>query len=337
MNFETAAAAELRSRALATFERFPHLDRSDVTIAFSGGKDSLALAHLIRSIGKRVLLRAVDMGYSPAWADRIRHMAALLDFSLEVAALRELLQEPEMNRSAQIDLANRRSYLEVIKDDYTGNVTPCTNCYNCKLIAIVYKQARADQIVYFGHHANDLISSFLKSAIMYYDRWIRGNAIFRKDSYAALAKMVGSDLIKKDSYFLDLFLEYLATGVASTEEPPYEIKNLHGSQLEIGTPLFLADENALRVYSDSLGVSVESSGCGHSTLSATRTPREIVHYEILPEVLRGRQGRVNLELLKEAILEHLNDDGTLRADARQNRDTLLGATYKGAGDFARKF
>jgi tRNA(Ile)-lysidine synthase TilS/MesJ len=284
----------------------------------------------MREIGKRVRLRSVDMGYSASWAGRIMAMANALKFDLELLRVSDLIQLPSLHERARRELLVQRAYLDLLEVRRDANVTPCTNCYNCKILAITHGSAQDQDkdFIFFGHHSSDLLSSFLKSCIMYYDRWVDGHISFDRENYVKAALRVGDDLAKKDSAFLEIFLRYLKEGFASTEEPAYELKTLHGVKYAIGRPMIQVSEDTVRAYCQELGVGVESSGCGHTLASETRTPREIVQYEVLPIVLRGHHGRENLARIKCAVIESLNFDGSLKADARAGRSTLLGSAYK---------
>lgn len=165
---------------------------------------------------------------------------------------------------------------------------------------------------------------------MYHDRWVEGHSTFDRTHFIELMQRVIDDFRRPHSYFADVFLGYLDHGLAMTEEPAYEKNCLHKVEYEIARPLMLVDEETLRAYSQVvLRVNVESSGCGHTMASITRTPRELVQYELLPVVRRDPVGRATLQRMKVAIIDELQPDGSLRADTRRKRDRILGADYKG--------
>jgi hypothetical protein len=312
-------------RAIALFAE---LDRADAALAFSGGKDSIALAYALKAMGRLVSLRAVDMGYSREWRDRILAIAAHLDLPLEVHVVKSIMIDDQLDADARQDLLRRRTFLD--SPAAAGpTVTPCTNCYNCKIISLVHGGSGHLPILYFAHHATDSLASFLKSALMFHDRWARGNSIFDRHRFRGLAQLVAEDLRGGRSEYLKIFRAYLEDGSAHTSEPPLERRYLHGVDYVIGRPLFFVAEETTAELAASLCVRTESSGCGHSISSKTMTPREIVHREMLPAIAETPQGHLNLQKLQEAIKGRLNTDGTAQADVRTSRHILLGSTYKG--------
>jgi tRNA(Ile)-lysidine synthase TilS/MesJ len=323
---------ETLRRTEAIFDRFPHLAEGDAVIAFSGGKDSVALADVMRQLGRTVQLRAVDMGYSPRWGERVHRLADKLRVPIDVIRVAEVSDSGDVRAEVRADLHRRWNFLKTLehappaKDEY---VTPCTNCYNCKLISLTELRRSSSEILYFGHHGDDMLSSFLKSCLMYYDRWYNGHSTFTRDNFTCLLQVAGSDLANAQSLMAEQFLTFLAEGWASTEEPVYEEHVLHGRSYRIGRPLLAATEDMLRSYSDGLGLQVESSGCGHSKAQATRTPRELVQFELLPALRKHSAGRENLQRISAAIFHALTAQGSLRVDARRGRDALLGEEYKG--------
>lgn len=290
----------------------------------------------MRKLGKAVNLRAIDMGYSPRWESRIKRIADHLELPLNVIKVAEVMKSDTVATQVRNDLAKRRNYLDKLAIVSDKNVTPCTNCYNCKIIAMTNHHQATDELLYFGHHSDDMMSSFLKSCIMYHDRWAEGHNVFERRNFVELAIRVTNDLMDNRSAFLKIFLHYLDTGLAATEEPVYENNNLHGTNYSVGRPLILVREEMLRAYSAALQLDVESSGCGHSVASKTRTPRELVQYEMLPALYRHPIGIRNSAQIEAAVFENLTSQGKLRIDARRNRDSLLGNAYKG-GELQDKY
>ena len=282
------------ARATAFFERFPHLSQHQATIAFSGGKDSVSLAHVMRQLGKDVRLKAVDMGYSALWEGRIRKLADGLGLPLTVVKIRDLIELSNVEPGVREDLRQRSAFLATLVNSNAKYTTPCTNCYNCKIVGLTNTILSDGEIIYFGHHADDMISSFLKSCIMYYDRWQCGHRVFERENFASLARLVADDLIATQSKFEALFLTYLREGRGSTEEPAYQENTLHGTKYRIGRPLLLVPEDMLRAYASTLKLEVELSGCGHTLTSETHTPREVIQYDVIPVVRRNSVGATRL-------------------------------------------
>jgi tRNA(Ile)-lysidine synthase TilS/MesJ len=320
---------QIETRIGEVLNRFPNLNRDQMTVAFSGGKDSLVLARSLQKLGKKVRLRAVDMGYSADWPRRIRELAAVMKLKVDVIPVRDLIQSHSTDSAALQDLADRRKFLDTLSHVSAPNITPCTNCYNCKVIALTQFEGSEGEMIFFAHHKTDLISSFLKTCVMYFDRWEQGNQVFARENYMAVLRNVEIDLKSTDSHFRDSFLDYLQKGYANTEEPAYEPKSLYGVRFAIGRPLLLCDEAETRAYANELGVRFESSGCGHTATAVTRTPRELVQFDLLPSVLRSRIGTNNIRVLEDAVIRNLNADGSLRVNTRASRRELLGPAYKG--------
>lgn len=310
------------------FAAYPLLS-SAATVAFSGGKDSTALAFALKSLGRKVRLQAVDMGYNQTWARRIRDLADFLGLPVQILNVASLVDDSAVQESARKELVIRRRFLER-PEPAEARITPCTNCYNCKIISLVHGPDQVDGHISFAHHSTDAIASFFKSALMYYDRWISNNRTFDKGRFRALAEYAARDLASEQSSLVSKFLELSQRGFASTSEPPVELKSLHGIEYVIGRPLFFVSEKATSALVEEIGARVEGSGCGHSTTRDTRTPREIVHLELLPALEGSKAGCRNLEMISEMIVANLNANGTLRSDSRGNRHFLLGADYKGA-------
>jgi tRNA(Ile)-lysidine synthase TilS/MesJ len=322
----TALGAKI-DRAL---DRYPLLKREVVTVAFSGGKDSIALAYSLRQRGLRVRLRAVDMGYSATWGARIIRLAETLGLPLTIKPVRDLIDDSSFEAEARRDLTLRRSLLEKLAITPAPTTSPCTNCYNCKIISLVNGfQTFGESTLYFGHHATDMLGSFIKSALMYSDRWESGFEVFDRDRFRYHAIQLADALSARRRRTLCRLEHYLASGYASTSEPPVQRGNVHGRDYLILRPMIFATEADTATLTRTLPVRAESSGCGHTAAASTRTPREIVQLEALPLIEASTDGLKTLGWLQNLIIENLTPTGELTSDARQRRHEILGATYKG--------
>jgi hypothetical protein len=308
--------------------RFPEICSADATIAFSGGKDSIALACGLAAMGRRVNLRAIDMGYSLEWRGRIESLAHSLSLPLEVIEVSKLTEDDALDADVRHDLAVRRAFLDGTAANSVA-VTPCTNCYNCKIISLVHGTKAASREILFAHHAEDALSSFLKSALMYIDRWEERRIVFDKDAFRSLGMRIANDLREGNQNVIDKVARLLADSKAHTSEPPIERRVLHGQDYVISRPLFFVKEADTSALAYASGVRPESSGCGHSSSAVTRTPREIVHHELLPIVAETKRGRAALGAILDLLSESLLADGTATADVRGMRHILLGIDYKG--------
>lgn len=314
-----------------SFSRYPNMWNEDASIAFSGGKDSIALAYGLAAMGRRVGLRAIDMGYSPDWRGRIESIARALSLPLEVVTVSKLAEDSSVDLDARRDLTVRRAFLEGPSVS-AATVTPCTNCYNCKIISLVHGGSVTTPSIFFAHHAQDALSSFLKSALMYIDRWESGQPVFDKQAFRAVGERIAGELSAGRQSAIDQLAALLTDGKAHTSEPPVERRSLHGRDYVIARPLFFVDEAATAAVATASGASPESSGCGHSATAATRTPREIVHHELLPSIAASISGRAALRDLLDLLATSLTADGAANVDIRGARHHLLGAEYKGGPD-----
>ncbi|MHA4836012.1 adenine nucleotide alpha hydrolase family protein [Sphingopyxis sp. MSC1_008] len=325
---QTIALNRVVRAAEAALTRFPAIWAPGATLAFSGGKDSIALASAMAAMDRTVRLRAVDMGYAKEWRGRIERLAAVLGQPIDILVVADLtgddLTEPGIRR----DLAVRRAFLDSpAASDPT--VSPCTNCYNCKILSLVDAARHDVPTILFAHHATDALSSFLKSALMHIDRWEENNLIYERNRFRELGTRVALDLRAGSQIGIDRLIDLLRQSKAHTSEPPIERRALQHQTYTIGRPMFFLEEAATIALVDALGVAAESSGCGHSAAASTRTPREIVHYELLPLITETAKGREAVQCLSHSLAANLNEDGTAQSDVRQSRHLLLGAAYKG--------
>ncbi|MBT2244302.1 hypothetical protein JQK15_12230 [Sphingobium sp. BHU LFT2] len=312
----------------AALARFPAIWAPGATLAFSGGKDSIALASAMAAMGRKVRLRAVDMGYAKDWKYRIERLAAALGQPVDILTVADLVHDDLTEPGIRRDLAVRRAFLDS-SDASSSIVTPCTNCYNCKILSLVDIARHEVPTILFAHHATDAVSSFLKSALMHIDRWQGDNLVFERSRFRELGMRIALELRGGSQLQIDSLTDLLFQGKAHTSEPPVERRSLQGQSYTIGRPMFFLEEEATTALVGALGIPAESSGCGHSLSTSTRTPREIVHYELLPLIAETVAGRQAIQHLLDILAAKLNKDGTTQADARQSRHVTLGTAYKG--------
>src|SRR4051794_12449162 len=94
------------------FSRFPDMWNAEAQIAFSGGKDSIALAYALGATGRPVRLRAIDMGYSRQWRDRIQNIADALSLPVEIVRVSALVEDTKVDPEVRHDLGVRRAFLD---------------------------------------------------------------------------------------------------------------------------------------------------------------------------------------------------------------------------------
>ena len=268
------------------------------------------------------------MGYSPGWRGRIEAIARTLSLPLEIIAASTLAKDDALDSEVRRDLVRRRAFLDNLAANPT--VTPCTNCYNCKIISLVHADSSGTRTILFAHHAKDVLSSFMKSALMYIDRWEEGRRVFDRDAFRRLGTQIACELRLGNQATVDYLASLLAEGKAHTSEPPIERRTLHGRAYVIARPLFFVDEAATAVLAKTVVAQPESSGCGHSMASTTRTPREIVHHELIPWISATEAGRASLRMLIGLLAHSLAADGSANVDVRRSRHLLLGPNYKGS-------
>lgn len=309
------------------FERYPDMWSDGATLAFSGGKDSIALASALAAMGKRPLLRAVDMGYSSDWRRRIESLAEHLRLPLQTLTVAEIMQDDETEPAIRRELALRRALLDDNRP--STEVTPCTNCYNCKILSLVDFARHENANILFAHHADDALASFLKAALMYLDRYRDGQMSFDRGRFRTLALRVANELKIGGQTTEEELIALIGLGHAHTSEPPMEHREIKGYAYRISRPMFGVREAWTAAFVRDLAIRAESSGCGHTLASATRTPREIVHLELIPHASATVAGRRALDRLRSAIATGIGKDGTASFDARGERHLLLGESYKG--------
>lgn len=134
------------------------------TVAYSGGKDSLFLCRCLIELGFEVIPIIIDIGYKNEWKTAKDNLTSV--------GLNTHLIDPDSSNDIETKSKVNQFFNDVI-DINSGkyqNVSPCTPCYNAKMILLIdfAKHHDIDQIA-MGHHGTDVIASMLKSYFMYYD------------------------------------------------------------------------------------------------------------------------------------------------------------------------
>lgn len=320
----------LLQRVEATIGRYSLLDGTHVAVATSGGKDSTFACLVLRELGFEVTPVIVDMEFSPKWGETVLGSLKSLGFgSATLINAREVakLQAPPSDESTLL----RRNLLAldaITADETVTSITPCTSCYNSKVLAIedYFKDSGFSQIV-FAHHATDAVSSFLKSALMYVDRWDGNNAVYERERFLEMCRNF-SDRVREDDVRALHRIEQLADdGLATTDEPPRQ-SLLHGGSQELIRPLLGVWEFEVESFISEAGLTTEPSGCGHSMSTLTQTPRELVQYEVVRTI---EALPVSTKLLSLAM-RNIDGEGKLVHNARRDREALLGSDYKKSFD-----
>jgi tRNA(Ile)-lysidine synthase TilS/MesJ len=305
-----------------------------LVVAYSGGKDSLALLLALRELSFRPTAIAIDMGYSSGWAEQVLSSAEAV--GLEAVKVVSAHGVRGSTASVGIELGRRLDALETLELDPDGLISPCTDCYSVK--ALILDSAAAEigaSKVAFGHHRTDALASLLKSALMYVDRWDRAHTSYTRENFGALVAELeaeaASDAVGVGELTQRLF-DVARSGAADTDEPPRQPLVGDRSDVEIVRPMFHTDESDLVAFQRSEGLSVQPSGCSHGLSPHTRTPRELVHFDLLRQDLSRPYAGALSRLLEASI----NAEGEALHETRRNRAELLGEAYKPGFQGAKK-
>jgi tRNA(Ile)-lysidine synthase TilS/MesJ len=323
---------DILSRVAETLEKY-RLGRpkAEVLVAFSGGKDSTFTASVLSALGFQVKLLAIDMGYAAGWAERLRGMASAMSFPFDVLTVRESRFQEELDSVSQAAVRQKLTILNAMSTINANSPSPCTQCYNTKITAIAhYMRKLGYEWIAFGHHATDAVASFLKSALMYIDRWEKGSESWDRHRFGELVEEFYGQLTSRgtDRFLLSRMIDLVNKGFASTDEPPAQPLHRETPNLQIMRPLFEIFEHDIIEITNSWSLGFESSGCGHGSAQENETPREMIHYRILRPLSISEDGRNWLRLFFEILRAGIEINGRLKINARNSREQLLGPIYR---------
>jgi len=297
-----------------------------LVVALSGGKDSLSLCLALRQLGIDFTAVVVDMGYEVEWAERVYSRASSVGIEPEVVNVRSVVKR---TGDQYVTLANNLAVLDRPQSS-ADTFTPCTYCYNAKVIALEEAACRlgASRIA-FGHHQTDACASLLKEALMHIDRWDHGHDVYRRSNFEGLVASLHDEAAQysteddPDTPLLCRIAALVQEGLVDTDEPPRQ-RLRDGSDIDIVRPMFFVDEALISAHVAHAKLHTEGSGCGHGATLNTQTPREMVHFRVLARVNPSAFGRYLTRLLRSCVTEN----GSARVKARRKRRQLLGDTYK---------
>jgi hypothetical protein len=267
------------------------------------------------------------MGYDSGWANRIRALGAAAGFGVEVldvrAGLTQLIPLPERR-----EIGMRLALLNELSAQDAGAVTPCTHCYNSKVIALdnVVRHAGKQKIA-FGHHRTDACASLLKEALLRIDRLDRAHERYARANFESLVAELAAEA---ESYpagpspLLRRIIELVTDRQVDTDEPPRQPLRTDREGTEIIRPLFYVWEESLAQLAVELDLLPEGSGCGHGAASETETMREMVHYR----VLRNPAARAFRTRLAALVASSVACSGYGVRRSRYHRTDDLGIAYR---------
>jgi predicted subunit of tRNA(5-methylaminomethyl-2-thiouridylate) methyltransferase len=318
---------EISQAVDATLRRYDLADPDEeIAIAFSGGKDSIGLCLCLQQLGHPFQAIAVDMGYESAWARRIAALAAALGINVSIVSVRGP-QFPGMRDADHLQIRRRLKILSSITSSGSSSVTPCTHCYNTKVIALDNAvRDRGLAKIAFGHHLTDACASLLKEAILRIDCIDLGHELYTRNNFESLVQelaLEGADYPRTGGGLTRRITELVQDRRIDTDEPPRQRLRIDNDGVDIIRPLFGTWENMLIRLSAELKVTPEGSGCGHGATANTETPREMVQYR----VLRNSSAQFSAHIAA-LVLGGISQDGRTSIKARYRRTEDLGAGYK---------
>jgi tRNA(Ile)-lysidine synthase TilS/MesJ len=280
---------------------------------------------ILAKLGYSPVPVAVDMGYERTWAGRIATLARALDLNVEIVPVRHELpaiMPPADYHKVQL----RLQVLDSIGSSQTSQ-TPCTHCYNAKVIALDnVARRRGVAKVAFGHHLTDACSSLLKEAILRLAKFDRGHARYSRSNFESIVdelSVQARGYPATPSPLLERIGELVRVYQVDTDEPPRQPLRTDRPGVDIVRPLFKIWEESLAQLSVDLGIAPEGSGCGHGAARESETPREMVHYRVLKNATPSFRDRV-----ASLVVAGVSDQGYGTRRSRYHRVEDLGPEYK---------
>lgn len=310
--------------------KFGLLKSNNIRLAFSGGKDSFTLAIILKELGISFEAMAVDMNYSAGWGDKLKNNLRPFGFELMVIDAHSETTLSSIPQQFKGHFAEGIYTLGIINPAHPiANISPCTYCYNTKMhcLAVGMGEENTGDIV-FGHHSTDALASLIKSYLMYVDRKINPNDSYDTDRFRNIAISFARSLINTEqANVLCNVEEAINCGIAGTDEPPRQ-RMADREGIEINRPFWFVDEELIMDFAMGYSLPVEGSVCGHGATKNTRTPREIIHWEIIPILKSSDLGLNALSEIRLMLNTTIDASGHAIANVRNYRDKILGPNYK---------
>jgi len=302
----------------------------EVLVGFSGGKDSTYAALALRELGYNVQLASVDMGYDSDWTERINKNAQAIGFTSNIV---NVCDKHWLKTLGYDEMKELQESLFLLKDKKDSSFlgSPCTKCYNSKIIILgaIAKKYEISKVV-FGHHADDMISSFLKSGFMYIDRWDYGNEIFNRNSYESIIEqsLIEINHNSSDAWILKRVETLMKNELAGTDEPPIQTIHKWQNNIDIIRPLIFIHEHEIINECNIFNLKTELSNCGHGDTKNTETPREMIHNRILKNLHQSKNGEEIFNWLHRIALLGILPSGRSKINVRNCRTKILGPQYR---------
>lgn len=320
-----AIPEHLTKRIESTIQKYSLFSEQTIYVSYSGGKDSFFLCAALSQLGYQVVPVTIDIGFGADWSLARNNLGRLgLDF---------LLLDRSYVDSYFPDLGNIiDGNMELFRQANEGGhvkATVCTYCYNSKMMVLKSWAAKNGITeIAFGHHGTDAIASLLKSFYMYIDRWYHHNEEFDRNRFEELVRSDATryhsdvaDFLKSDLY-ADIQRENSRRTIG-TDEPVKQY--ISGSNVVICRPMYSIFEDEIRECYSDLDLSIGQSECFSTgmRLKGLRTPRELIQDYLLTDA--------NLDVLTillQVSLNAIDSNGYLLYNVRNQRDEILGASYK---------
>ena len=323
---------DIISKTIKEYNLF--LLNDSLVIGFSGGKDSLFTVLCLRELGYQFKVVTVDLGYEKNWDLKIRSIANTHNFNVTIINAKDNNSVTFFSYMREEEFQVRYDFLKDKSNYLSNNITPCTQCYNVKIILLEnFANSVGSKKIILGHHKTDAIVSFLKSAFYYMDRWERHNTFFNYNDFMEYIINIKPIFLDNNVSFAksNLFehLKILANKECiSSDESPRQDINLSPYKIEIARPLYFIDENIIINHIQKNKIATDDSDCGHSIAQNNITPREMIHYNIIYKAFKYNTYKQISRALFPLIEQNISSEGKLIKNLRNQRDLILGKQYK---------
>jgi len=319
----------------STIDRYKMFDKEDcLTVAVSGGKDSMFAIYALRELGYKVVPLVIDVGYPRVWGQKVCSNIRFYGFTPVIVNVLSTEFTSSLDFDSNCEFQERLALLNSIVKSDNLNLTACTPCFNIKYLAIKsFLQQNSSRVIVFGHHATDAIASFLKSVFMFIDRWDYNHHHYDSSIFNELIENSRGDFLNGYSKFVktELFerlVELTKSQLAGTDEPPVQkTKNKAEFSYNIVRPLFNIFENEIIECIRQKEILFTPVSCWIKE-ERMLTQRQMVHNLILNALINNPDCGLIQEHLLNLVSDGITDNGTVKINIRKERDRILGSSYK---------